>query len=37
MNNTDFLIQDKLIRMQLVDLRKAKHLTKKQMIELSGL
>ena len=37
MNNTDFLIQDKLIRMQLVDLRKAKHLTQKQMSELSGL
>ena len=37
MNNTDFLIQDKLIRMQLTDIRKSKHLTQKQMSELSGL
>ena len=37
MDNTDFLIQDKLIRMQLTDLRKAKHLTQKQMSEISGL
>ena len=35
--NTDFLIQDKLIRMQLTDIRKSKHLTQKQMSELSGL
>ena len=37
MDNTDFLIQDKLIRMQLTDIRKSKHLTQKQMSELSGL
>lgn len=35
--NTEFLIQDKLIRMQLTDIRKSKHLTQKQMSELSGL
>ena len=35
--NTEFLIQDKLIRMQLTDIRKSKHLTQKRMSELSGL
>lgn len=35
--NVEYLVQDKLIRMQLTDLRKAKHLTQKQMAELSGL
>ena len=35
--NTEFLIQDKLIRMQLTDIRKSKHVTQKQMSELSGL
>lgn len=35
--NTEFLIQDKLIRMQLTDLRKAKHLTQKQLSQISGL
>ena len=35
--NTEFLIQDKLIRMQLTDIRKSKRLTQKQMSELSGL
>ena len=37
MDNTDFLIQDKLIRMQLTDLRKAKHLTQKDVSDKTGL
>ena len=35
--NTECSIQDKLIRMQLTDIRKSKHLTQKQMSKLSGL
>ena len=35
--NTEFLIQDKLIRMQLTDLRKAKHLTQKQLSQIYAL
>lgn len=37
MNNTDSMIADKLLRMQLADIRKSKHLTQKQVSELSGL
>lgn len=37
LTNTDFLIMDKLIRMQLFNARKAKHLTQKQLAEISGL
>lgn len=37
MTNTDALIDDKLIRMQLVNMRKAMHLTQKQVAETSGL
>ena len=37
MNNTDALICDKLIRMQLLNARKSKHITQKQLAELSGL
>lgn len=35
--NTDALISDKLLRMQISNIRKAKHLTQKQVAELSGL
>ena len=35
--NIDEFISTKLTKMQLVDLRKAKHLTQKQMSEISGL
>lgn len=35
--NTDALIEDKLLRMQLANVRKSKHLTQKQLAELSGL
>jgi len=35
--NTDALISDKLIRMQLANIRKSKHLTQKQVSEMSGL
>ena len=37
LTNTDALIADKLLRMQLVNSRKAKHLTQKQLSEISGL
>lgn len=35
--NTDNLIADKLLRMQLVSIRKQKHLTQKQLSKKSGL
>lgn len=37
MDNLDYSIKDKLLRMQLVDIRKSKHLTQKQISEISGL
>lgn len=37
MDNTDMMIADKLIRMQLTDIRKSKHITQKQLSEMSGL
>lgn len=37
MNNTDSMIADKLLRMQLADIRKSKHLTQKDVSMLSGL
>ena len=37
MDNTDALICDKLIRMQLMNARKSKHITQKQLAEISGL
>lgn len=36
-DNTDIMISDKLIRMQLADVRKSKHLTQKQLSEVCGL
>lgn len=36
-NNTDALIADKLLRMELANIRKAKHLTQKDLSRLSGL
>ena len=35
--NTDALVADKLLRMELTNLRKSKHMTQKQLSELSGL
>lgn len=35
--NTDAMISDKLLRMQLCDIRKSKHLTQNDVSELSGL
>ena len=35
--NTECSIQDKLIRMQLADIRKSKHLTQEELSEKSGL
>ena len=35
--NTEVLISDKLLRMQLANMRKAKHLTQKDVSTLSGL
>ena len=37
LTNTDVLIMDKMLRMQLTNIRKSKHLTQKQMSQLSGL
>ena len=37
MENTDTLIADKLLRMQLSDIRKSKHITQKELSKLSGL
>lgn len=37
MNNVDSMIADKLLRMQLADIRKSKHLTQKDVSRLSGL
>ena len=37
LTNTDVLIMDKMLRMQLTNIRKSKHLTQKQLSELSGL
>lgn len=37
MDNLDYSVKDKLLRMQLVDIRKSKHLTQKQISEISGL
>lgn len=36
-SNTDVMIADKLLRMQLADARKAKHITQKQLSEITGL
>ena len=36
-NNTDNLVADKLLRMQLLNIRKSKHLTQQQVSEMSGL
>lgn len=36
-SNTDALVADKLIRMQLSNIRRSKHMTQKQLSELSGL
>ena len=35
--NTDALVADKLIRMQLSNIRRSKHITQKQLSEASGL
>ena len=35
--NTDALVADKLIRMQLSNIRRSKHVTQKQLSEISGL
>lgn len=35
--NTDALVMDKMLRMQLANIRKSKHLTQKQLAEISGL
>ena len=35
--NTEMLIKDKLLRMQLTNIRKQKHLTQKQISEMTGL
>lgn len=37
MNNTDVFIQDKFLRQRLLNIRKSKGLTQKQLSELSGL
>ena len=37
MDNLDYTIKDKLLRSQLVNIRKSKHLTQKQISEISGL
>lgn len=37
LTNTDVLVMDKLIRIQLLNARKSKHITQKQLAELSGL
>lgn len=37
MKNTDILITDKLLRMQLTNVRKSKHLTQKDLSKISGL
>ena len=37
MNNVDSLIADKLLRMELANIRKSKHLTQKELSKLSGL
>lgn len=36
-NNTDIMISDRLIRMQLADVRKSKNITQKQLSAISGL
>lgn len=35
--NTDALISDKLLRMELSNIRRSKHITQKQLSEMSGL
>jgi len=37
MTNTESMIQDKLLRMELTNARKSKNLTQKQLSEISGL
>lgn len=37
MKNTDVLIADKLLRIELANIRKSKHLTQKDLSKLSGL
>lgn len=37
MKNTDILIADKLLRMELTNIRKSKHLTQKDLSKISGL
>lgn len=36
-NNIDIMVSDKLLRMQLANVRKSKHITQKQLSEASGL
>ena len=36
-SNTDAMINDKLLRLQLTDVRKSKHLSQKELSKLSGL
>lgn len=36
-SNTELMVSDKMLRMQLTDIRKSKHLTQKQLSEISGL
>ena len=37
LTNTDVLCADKLLRMQLTNIRKSKHLTQKQLADITGL
>jgi transcriptional regulator with XRE-family HTH domain len=37
MNNVDSLVADKLLRIELANIRKSRHLTQKQLSEISGL
>ena len=37
LTNTDVLVADKLLRMQLSNIRRSKHITQKQLSEISGL
>lgn len=36
-SNTELMVSDKMLRMQLTDIRKSKHLSQKQLSEISGL
>ena len=37
LTNTDVMIADRMLRMQLTNIRKSKHLTQKQLAEITGL